>query len=81
MATPTAGRRTESGAAVGVVPVLRSWTELNDWLMSVDDEAIVRRALAKERRGRNRSHFVRRIYSRLARLRSRRERVEAGYSS
>jgi hypothetical protein len=62
-------------------PALRSARDLNAWLMEVEDEAELRRVLALERRGAARPSFVRRIYSRLARLRSRRERAAVGYAS
>lgn len=56
-------------------PALTSWTELNDALMG-GDEALAKRLLKEESSGRRRSQFLKRIHSRLNKLRADRERAE-----
>lgn len=50
------------------------WVELNERLGSMS-EAQVRQLLEKERTGRRRATFLRRIHQRLTRLRANRERA------
>lgn len=55
---------------------LGSWNALNQTLMRTTDEAALRRLLATEQNGANRLTFVKRIYSRLNKVRADRERRE-----
>jgi hypothetical protein len=56
-------------------PALRSWTALNDAVRDADEDTC--RALLKEELGgRKRKQFVKRIYSRLNKVRADRERAE-----
>ncbi len=55
---------------------LDSWVDLNDALMAVTDEKELTRLLAAEQRGRNRTTFIKRIHSRLNKVRADRERRE-----
>lgn len=52
-----------------------NWTTLNDTLRGAD-EKICRQLLAAELRGPRRAQFVRRIHSRINKVRADRERVE-----
>lgn len=52
-----------------------SWLELNEWLKRAT-EAEVGHALKQEQKGKNRSQFVKRIHSRLNKMRADRERKE-----
>jgi hypothetical protein len=59
------------------LPALTSWVSLNDDLRTAD-EARCRELLEAEQKGRCRTMFIRRIYSRLNRVRAARERQELG---
>ncbi|MGH6628174.1 MAG: hypothetical protein ACREB3_00405 [Burkholderiales bacterium] len=52
---------------------LRNWYTLNDALMKCVDETTLQTWLQEERAGKCRKTFVRRIYSRLVRVRADRE--------
>lgn len=56
-------------------PMLQSWSTLNDALRKAD-EATCQRLLDEELKGRKRKQFVKRIHSRLNRVRAGRERRE-----
>lgn len=56
-------------------PELRSWEALNDALRAAD-ERTCHQLLKLERKGRNRIQFVRRIHSRLNKVRADRERAQ-----
>lgn len=53
-----------------------NWTELNDKLRKTQTEAEAQALFEAERRGLKRRRWLKRIHSRYARLRSRRERKE-----
>lgn len=56
-------------------PRLASWDALNEAIMQMD-EAESKVLLQKELKGRKRSQFVKRIHSRINKLRADRERLE-----
>lgn len=56
-------------------PVLKSWLALNDFLRGVD-EATCEVLLKEELKGRRRKQFLKRIHSRLNKVRADRERAE-----
>jgi hypothetical protein len=58
-------------------PALQSWLALNDVLRDADEPAC--QALLKEElKGRKRKQFIKRIHSRLNKVRADRERMELG---
>lgn len=57
--------------------VLRTWHTLNAVLTSMDEEEC-RHLLAMEQRHQGRTRFLRRIHSRINRVRAQRERREIG---
>lgn len=58
-------------------PALLSWLALNDELRSAD-ESVCQALLKEELKGRKRKQFIKRIHSRLNKVRADRERVELG---
>lgn len=56
-------------------PTLQSWLALNDALREAD-EATCQRLLEEELKGRKRKQFIKRIHSRLNKVRADRERAE-----
>jgi len=56
-------------------PELRSWISLNDKLRGAD-ETMCQALLKEELKGRNRKAFIKRIHSRLNKVRADRERIE-----
>lgn len=56
-------------------PALRSWLALNDAIREAD-EAFCWQLLDEELKGRRRKQFIRRIHSRLNKVRADRERAE-----
>ena len=56
-------------------PTLRTWVSLNEVIVQAD-EAACKQLLKEELAGRKRKQFVRRIHSRLNRIRAKRERQE-----
>ena len=58
-------------------PALLSWLALNDALREAD-EKVCESLLKEELKGRKRKQFVKRIHSRLNKVRADRERVELG---
>lgn len=56
-------------------PTLQSWLALNDALRG-SDEATCQRLLDEELKGRKRKQFIKRIHSRLNKVRADRERAE-----
>lgn len=54
---------------------LRSWILLNDKLRGAD-EAMCQALIKEELKGRNRKAFIKRIHSRLNKVRADRERIE-----
>lgn len=58
-------------------PELRSWISLNEVLREASED-ICKILLNAELKGRNRKTFVKRIHSRLNKVRADRERVELG---
>ena len=56
-------------------PILRSWISLNNFIIVADEQACYQ-LLEEEQKGRNRKQFVKRIHSRLNRVRAARERSE-----
>lgn len=58
-------------------PVLLAWVALNEAL-STADEALCWRLLEEEKKGRNRPSFMKRIHSRLNKVRADRESKELG---
>jgi hypothetical protein len=61
-------------------PALLSWLALNDELREAD-EAVCESLLKEELKGRKRRQFIKRIHSRLNKVRADRERVELGTTS
>lgn len=61
-------------------PQLRSWLALNDALR-LANEAACQALLKEELRGRKRRQFIKRIHSRLNKVRADRERLELGTTS
>lgn len=57
-------------------PALVSWDSLNSFVMETDDEAVLQKLLKEELSGRKRSQFVKRIHSRINKIRADRERAE-----
>lgn len=57
-------------------PVLQTWVNLNEALMSMDDEGALSKLLNEELKGRCRPQFARRIRSRMNKVRSTREQSE-----
>lgn len=58
-------------------PALLSWLALNDAIREAD-EAACQAFLKEELRGRRRKQFIKRIHSRLNKVRADRERAELG---
>jgi hypothetical protein len=58
-------------------PALLSWLALNDELREAD-EAVCESLLKEELKGRKRKQFIKRIHSRLNKVRADRERLELG---
>jgi hypothetical protein len=56
-------------------PTLQSWLALNEALR-VANEALCQQLLKEELKGRRRKQFIRRIHSRLNKVRADRERIE-----
>lgn len=56
-------------------PILKTWVGLNDALRGADEE-FCKELIKEEKEGRNRSQFIKRIYSRLNKARADREREE-----
>lgn len=56
-------------------PALKTWIALNEKMRGAD-ETLCQQLLEEERIGRNRSQFIKRIHSRLNRVRANRERKE-----
>ena len=61
-------------------PRLKSWTALNDAMRDAD-ETLCKTLLDVEVRGRQRKQFMRRIHSRMNKVRAERERAELGVRS
>lgn len=57
-------------------PALVSWDNLNTFVMGTDDEPVLQKLLKEELNGRKRTQFVKRIHSRINKLRADRERAE-----
>lgn len=57
-------------------PALTTWENLNAFVMETDDEAKLQKLLKEELNGRKRAQFVKRIHSRINKLRADRERLE-----
>lgn len=57
-------------------PALTSWDNLNEFVMETDDESVLQKLLKEELKGRKRAQFVKRIHSRINKLRADRERAE-----
>ncbi len=57
-------------------PALATWDGLNEFVMGTDDEAVLQKLLKEELNGRKRAQFVKRIHSRINKLRADRERAE-----
>lgn len=57
-------------------PALVSWDNLNAFVMATDDEPVLQKLLKEELSGRKRAQFVKRIHSRINKLRADRERAE-----
>lgn len=60
-------------------PALQSWLALNDAIREAD-EAVCQSLLKEELKGRKRKQFIKRIHSRLNKVRADRERQELGAS-
>jgi hypothetical protein len=58
-------------------PALQSWLALNDILRDAD-EPVCQVLLKEELKGRKRKQFIKRIHSRLNKVRADRERLELG---
>lgn len=58
-------------------PSLQSWLALNDILREAD-EPVCQTLLKEELKGRKRRQFIKRIHSRLNKVRADRERLELG---
>lgn len=58
-------------------PALQSWPALNDILRDAD-EPVCQVLLKEELKGRKRKQFIKRIHSRLNKVRADRERMELG---
>ena len=58
-------------------PALQSWLALNDILRGAD-EPVCQALLKEELKGRKRKQFIKRIHSRLNKVRADRERMELG---
>lgn len=56
-------------------PILQTWTNLNDFMRNATEEDCEKLS-KEEREGRNRIQFIRRIHSRMNRVRADRERNE-----
>lgn len=61
-------------------PALQSWLALNDALREAN-EATCESLLKEELKGRKRKQFIKRIHSRLNKVRADRERAELGTTS
>lgn len=59
-----------------VNPALTTWDNLNEFVMETDDESALQKLLKEELAGRKRAQFVKRIHSRLNKVRADRERAE-----
>jgi uncharacterized ferredoxin-like protein len=57
-------------------PALTTWDNLNSFVMETEDEAVLKKLLMEELSGRKRTQFVKRIHSRINKLRADRERAE-----
>lgn len=57
-------------------PALTTWDNLNGFVMETSDEAVLQKLLKEELKGRRRAQFVKRIHSRINKLRADRERGE-----
>lgn len=57
-------------------PALTTWDNLNEFVMKTTDESVLQKLLKEELDGRKRSQFVKRIHSRINKLRADRERAE-----
>lgn len=57
-------------------PALTTWDNLNEFVMETNDEAVLQKLLKEELKGRRRAQFVKRIHSRINKLRADRERLE-----
>lgn len=57
-------------------PALTTWDNLNEFVMKTTDESALQKLLKEELDGRKRSQFVKRIHSRINKLRADRERAE-----
>ena len=62
-----------------VNPALQSWLALNDILRDAD-EPVCQALLQEELKGRKRKQFIKRIHSRLNKVRADRERMELSAS-
>lgn len=60
-------------------PALQSWLALNDTIREAD-EVVCQTLLDEELKGRKRKQFIKRIHSRLNKVRADRERLELGAS-
>ena len=60
-------------------PALQSWLALNDVLRDAD-ESVCQTLLKEELKGRKRKQFIKRIHSRLNKVRADRERMELSAS-
>jgi hypothetical protein len=58
-------------------PVLFTWVALNESLGAADEE-LCWKLLDEEKKGRNRPSFIKRVHSRLNKVRADRERKELG---
>jgi hypothetical protein len=58
-------------------PALQSWLALNDVLRNAD-ESVCQALIKEELKGRKRKQFIKRIHSRLNKVRADRERLELG---
>lgn len=56
-------------------PCLKTWLALNEALRAADEQ-LCQRLLGMEKRGRSRKQFLKRIHSRLNKVRADRERAE-----
>lgn len=61
-----------------IIAPLETWAELNKVLMQTTDEDYLNALLGEEQFGRARKQFLRRIHSRLNKVRADREREELG---
>lgn len=59
-----------------ITAALATWAALNDAVMATTDERQLHRLMVAETHGKNRRQFVKRIHSRLNKVRADRERAE-----